>query len=73
MSEFFNETTAVFVDDGGYEDPSAGYDEKRCWFVTPGDDDGEPTGKSTTFYSADAAFNFARAESERLGVELVTA
>jgi hypothetical protein len=63
-------TTAIFVDDGSAENRDG--DEVRVWYVTPGDDDGEPTGPHQTFSSRDAAIN----EAEKLaaaygGIEVV--
>jgi len=63
-------TTAIFLDDGSAEDHTG--DEIRVYTVTPGDDDGEPTGPSRTFGSYGAAFEFAQVEADRLNVELVT-
>ncbi len=64
-------TTAIYVDDGSEEDATG--DEYRCWYVTPGDDDGEPTGKPIKCLSESGAFSIAKSLAEELGVELVTA
>ncbi len=63
-------TTAIYVDDGSDFDATG--DEYRAFYVTPGDDDGEPTGKPIPCPSYDAAFTVGTAMAARLNVELVT-
>lgn len=63
-------TTAVFVDDGCGQDSTG--DDVREWYVTPGDDDGEPTGRAQTFSTFYAAFRAAEKLAAQLGVEVVT-
>ena len=65
-----SKTTAVFVDDGSDFDSTG--DEFRAFYVTPGDDDGEPTGKPIPCPSAESAFAVGTAMAARLNVELVT-
>lgn len=62
-------TTAIYVDDGSAEDRTG--DEVREWYVTPGDDDGEPTGPSYTAPSRVAAYRLAWDLAARYGVEEV--
>jgi hypothetical protein len=64
-------TTAVYVDDGSDFDLTG--DEVRAWYVTPGDDDGEPTGKPVRCGSFAVAVRVADEMAARLGgVEAVT-
>lgn len=65
-------TTAVFVDDGCGEDATG--DDRREFYVTPGDDDGEPTGPTVTYASFEAAYAAARemADATVVEVEVVT-
>lgn len=64
-------TTAIFVDDGSAEDETG--DEYREWYVTPGDDDGKPTGKPIPCPSYGAAFALATELAAKFGgVEVVT-
>ncbi len=64
-------TTAIYVDDGSEEDATG--DEYRAWYVTPGDDDGEPTGKPIPCSSYDSAFALATDLAAKFGgVEVVT-
>lgn len=68
---YSGETTAVFVDDGCGQDSTG--DDVREWYVTPGDDDGEPTGKREVCSSFAAAMAAAQAMAARYGdVEVVT-
>lgn len=65
-----SETTAVYVDDGCGQDSTG--DDVREWYVTPGDDEGEPTGESKTYSSHGAAMEAAKKMSEQHGgVEVV--
>lgn len=62
-------TTAVFVDSGCGQDSTG--DDVLEWYVTPGDDDGEPTGKSVTYTSKSAAVAAAETQGAAYGVEVV--
>lgn len=59
-------TTAVFVDSGVGQDSTG--DDVREWYVTPGDDDGEPTGPYETYRSRDAAMAAAEKMAAEYGV-----
>jgi hypothetical protein len=62
-------TTAVYMDDGSDFDETG--DEYRAYYITPGDDDGEPTGKPIPCPTYDAAFTLGVELAERLNVEFV--
>lgn len=54
-------------------DPRNGYDERRVWYVTPGDDDGEPTGDHVECSSlAEAEVEAEKMAARYGGVEVVT-
>lgn len=58
-------TTAIYVDDGCGRTSDG--EDVREWWVTPGDDDGEPTGEQHTCSSRDAALKLAAELADGLG------
>lgn len=63
-------TTAIYVDDGCGR--TADGEDVREWWVTPGDDDGEPTGEQHTCATREGALRLAdELAAQYGGVEVV--
>jgi hypothetical protein len=65
------EVTAIYVEQASDEDATG--DERVCFYVYPGDDDGEDAlfGKGYTYYNAGEALGAAHSMASRYCVEEV--